>query len=143
MIGYVANIEELTDENTDFRHVLYSGIKLQLVLMSLEPGTEIGGEIHADTDQFFRIEEGKGIVVIDGMTHKVKAGDGIVVPAGAHHNVICTGHEALKLYTVYGPPHHQDRLVQKTKAEADASDEGFLGTATEQAAEVVRVSAQK
>jgi mannose-6-phosphate isomerase-like protein (cupin superfamily) len=142
MIGYVANIEELTDENTNFRRVLYSGRKLQLVLMSLEPGTEIGGEIHADTDQFFRIEEGKGIVVIDGVTHKVKAGDGIVVPAGAHHNVICTGHKALKLYTLYGPPHHEDQLVQKTKAEADASDEGFLGTATEQAAEVVRVSAQ-
>lgn len=143
MIGYVANIEELTDENTDFRHVLYSGTKLQLVLMSLEPGTEIGGEIHADTDQFFRIEEGKGMVVIDGVTHKVKAGDGIVVPAGAHHNVICTGHEALKLYTLYGPPHHQDQLVQKTKADADASDEVFSGVATEQAAEVVRVTAQK
>jgi mannose-6-phosphate isomerase-like protein (cupin superfamily) len=111
--------------------------------MSLEPGTEIGGEIHADTDQFFRIEEGKGMVVIDGVTHKVKAGDGIVVPAGAHHNVICTGHEALKLYTVYGPPHHQDQLVQKTKAEADTSDEVFSGVATEQAAEVVRVKAQQ
>ncbi len=142
MIGYVGNIEELTDENTDFRRVLYSGTKLQLVLMSLEHGTEIGGEIHADTDQFFRIEEGKGMVVIDGVTHKVKAGDGIVVPAGAHHNVICTGHKALKLYTLYGPPHHEDQLVQKTKAEANASDEGFSGAATEQAAKVVRVSAQ-
>lgn len=139
MIGYVANIEELTDENTDFRRVLYSGTKLQLVLMSLEPGTEIGGEIHADTDQFFRIEEGKGMVVIDGVTHKVKAGDGIVVPAGAHHNVICTGHDALKLYTIYGPPHHRDQLVQKTKAEADATEEPFAGQASEQAAEVVRV----
>jgi oxalate decarboxylase/phosphoglucose isomerase-like protein (cupin superfamily) len=76
------------------------------------------------------------------VTHKVKAGDGIVVPAGAHHNVICTGHEALKLYTIYGPPHHEDQLVQKTKAEAYASDEVFSGEATEQAAEAVQVSAQ-
>ena len=110
--------------------------------MSLEPGTEIGGEIHADTDQFFRIEDGKGRVVIDGMPHKVGPGDGVVVPAGAHHNVICTGHEALKLYTLYGPPHHRDQLVQKTKAEADVSDEVFSGKATEHAAEVVRVSSQ-
>lgn len=139
MIGYVANIEGLTEENTDFRRVLYSGTKLQLVLMSLEPGTEIGGEIHGDTDQFFRIEEGKGRIVIDGTPHKVGPGDGVVVPAGAHHNVICTGHDPLKLYTIYGPPHHADKLVQGTKAEADASDETFSGEATEPAAEVVRV----
>lgn len=139
MIGYVGNIEELTEENTDFRRVLYSGSKLQLVLMSLAPGEEIGGEIHADTDQFFRIEDGEGRCVIDGTTHKIGPGDGIVVPAGAHHNVICTGHEALRLYTIYGPAHHQDQLVQKTKAEADASDEEFEGQATEQPAEAVRV----
>lgn len=137
--GFFGNIEELTEENTNFRHVLYSGTKLQLVLMSLEPGEEIGGEIHSDTDQFFRIEEGAGRAVIDGVTHKIGAGDGFVVPAGAHHNVICTGHEALKLYTIYGPPHHRDQLVQKAKAEADASDETFDGKATEQAVDVVRV----
>lgn len=139
MIGYVANIEDLTNENANFRRVLYSGTKLQLVLMSLEPGTEIGGEIHSDTDQFFRIEGGKGRVVIDGTTHKVGPGDGFVVPAGTHHNVICTGHQPLKLYTVYGPPHHEDQLVQKTRAQADASDETFSGKGTEQAADVVRV----
>lgn len=139
MIGYVANIEELTEENTDFRRVLYSGSKLQLVLMCVKPGEELGGEIHADTDQFFRIEDGKGMVVIDGVTHKVRAGDGVVVPAGAHHNVICAGHAALKLYTIYGPPHHRDQLVQTTKVEADASEEAFAGQASEQAAEVVRV----
>jgi mannose-6-phosphate isomerase-like protein (cupin superfamily) len=139
MIGYVANIEGLTEENTDFRRVLYSGTKLQLVLMSVKPGEELGGEIHADTDQFFRIKHGKGRVVIDGVTHKIKAGDGVVVPAGAHHNVICTGHDALKLYTIYGPPHHRDQLVQKTKAEADASKEAFAGQASEKATEVLRV----
>ena len=139
MIGYFGNIEDLTEKNTDFCRVLYSGTKLQLVLMSVAPGAELGGETHADTDQFFRIEDGKGMVVIDGVTHKVKAGDGFVVPAGAHHNVICTGHDALKLCTLYGPPHHRDQLVQKTKAETDAPDEAFDGKATEQAADVVRI----
>lgn len=139
MNGYIANIEQLTEQNTDFRRVLYTGSKLQLVLMSVEPGKELGGEIHAETDQFFRIEDGEGRILIDGVTHKIKAGDGIVVPAGAHHNVICTGHDALKLYTIYGPPHHRDQLVQKTKAEADASEEAYEGQATEQAAEAVRV----
>ena len=139
MKGYVANIEALTQENTHFRHVVYSGSKMQLVLMSVAPGEELGGEIHGDTDQFFRVEGGEGRIVIDGVTHKVKPGDGIVVPAGVHHNVICTGHDDLKLYTIYGPPHHRDQLVQKTKAEADASDEAFEGKTTEQPAEVVRV----
>ena len=97
MIGFFGNIEDLTEKNTDFRRVLYSGTKLQLVVMSVAPSTELGGEIHDDTDQFFRIESGRGMVVIDGALHKVKAGDDIVVPAGAHHNVICTGHEAMKL----------------------------------------------
>jgi mannose-6-phosphate isomerase-like protein (cupin superfamily) len=139
VIGFFGNIEEMTEENTNFRRVLYSGTKLQLVLMSLEPREEIGGEIHDNTDQFFRVEDGEGRFVIDGKTHKIGPGDGVVVPAGAHHNVICTGHEPLKLYTIYGPAHHQDQLVQKTKSEADASDEAFQGEATEQAAEVVRI----
>lgn len=138
MIGYIGNIEKLTEENSNFRHVLYTGTKLQLVLMSIEPGKEIGGEIHTDTDQFFRIESGQGRLLIDSKTHKIKAGDGIVVPAGAHHNLICTGHEPLKIYTIYGPPHHEDQLIQKTKAEADASAETFEGHATEKADDVVR-----
>ncbi|MCM2561697.1 cupin domain-containing protein [Lutimaribacter sp. EGI FJ00015] len=139
MKGYVADIETLTDENTDFRHVLYSGTKLQLVVMSITPGQEIGGEIHANTDQFFRVEAGKGRIVIDGTCHKIKAGDGIVVPAGTHHNVICTGHDTLKLYTIYGPPHHRDQLVQATGADAVASDQAFDGKASERAAKAVQV----
>jgi mannose-6-phosphate isomerase-like protein (cupin superfamily) len=138
MKGYFGKIEELTEGNTDFRRVLYSGSRLQLVLMSIQPGEELGGEIHSDTDQFFRIEKGKGMVVLDGVAHKVAEGDTIVVPAGAHHNVICTGHDALKLYTIYGPSHHRDQLVQKTKAEADASEEAFDGHGSEQPAEVLR-----
>jgi len=139
MNGYIANIEDQTKKNPDFRHVVYSGTHLQLVLMSVAPGEELGGEIHADTDRFFRIESGKGRVVIDGTPHKIVAGDGLVVPAGAHHNVLCTGHEPLKLYTIYGPPHHRDQLLQKTKAESDASDEKFEGEATEHAADAVRI----
>lgn len=128
MIGYVGNIEEVSQENTDFRRVLYSGSKLQLIVMSIAPGEELGGESHPDTDQFFRIEQGKGRIVIDGVPHKIKSVDGIVVPAGTHHNLICTGHDPLRISTVYGPPQHRDQLVQKTKTEAVASDEAFQGT---------------
>jgi len=108
MIGYVANIAETAKANTDFRRVLYSGSKLQLVVMSVAPGEDLDGEIHAEADRFFCIEQGKGRIVIDGVTHKVKPGDRALVPAGAYHNLFCTGHEPLKIYTIYGRPHHRD-----------------------------------
>lgn len=139
MKGYVDNIATRTDENTDYRRVVYSGSKLQLVLMALAPGEEIGGKIHTETDRFFRIESGRGRVVIDGVTHKIQSGDCVVVPGGVHHNLICTGHETLKFYTIYGPPHHRDQLVHATRADADASKEGFDGTATEHEAPPVLV----
>ncbi|WP_418251439.1 cupin domain-containing protein [Granulosicoccus antarcticus] len=82
---------------------------------------------------------GDAIFRIDSKTHKAKAGSGIVVPAGTHHNVICTGHHALKLYTICGPPHHRDQLIQKTEVEAEASEEAFEGQTTEPRAEVVRL----
>jgi mannose-6-phosphate isomerase-like protein (cupin superfamily) len=107
--------------------------------MSLVPGEEIGGEIHADTDQFFRIEEGKGLIVIDGVIHKIISGDCAVVPAGAHHNLICAGRDALKIYTIYGPSHHRDQLIQKTNAEANAGDEGFEGLPTEPSPPIVQI----
>jgi mannose-6-phosphate isomerase-like protein (cupin superfamily) len=128
MKGFVADIEELTEANTDFRHVLYTGSNLQLVLMSLKAGQDIGAETHGAHDQFFRIEEGKGQIVIDGVTHKVKSGDGIVVPAGALHNLINTGDKPMKVYTIYGPPNHRDQLEQKTKSEVAA--EHFDGRVT-------------
>lgn len=131
MKGYISNIEDLTKENADYRHVLYSGKHLQLVVMSILPGEEIGSETHSDTDQFFRIEHGNGRIVVDGVTHKVKSGDAAVVPAGAHHNLVCTGHEPLRIYTIYGPPHHLDKLKQATKAVADESSEAFDGVSTE------------
>ena len=99
--------------------------------MALKPGEEIGEETHADRDQFFRVEEGKGEVYIDGTKKKIKSDDAILVPAGARHNVINTGDKVLKLYTIYGPPEHKDGLVRKTKAEAEASMEHFDGKTTE------------
>lgn len=131
MLGYVADIETLTEENTDFRRVLYSGPNLQLVLMSLLPGEEIGAETHASTDQFFRIETGTGQIEIDGLARTVESGACIIVPAGARHNLICTGSQRMRIYTIYSPPHHQDLLVQTTKAEADALHESFGGIPTE------------
>lgn len=131
MEGFVANIEEMTEGNSDFRRVLYTGKHLQLVLMALAPGEEIGEEVHDDHDQFFRFEQGSGVVVIDGRQRQVKADDAVIVPAGARHNVINTGAGPLKLYTIYGPPDHRDGIVRATKAEAEASEEHFDGVTTE------------
>ncbi|MDP3342278.1 cupin domain-containing protein [Frigidibacter sp.] len=131
MKGYLADIVHLTEANTDFRNVLYTGQHLQLVLMTLTPGEDIGTETHATHDQFFRIETGKGTVVIDGVTREFKEGDGIVVPAGAVHNLTNTGDEPLRLYTIYGPPNHIDALVQATKSQAEASHEVFDGVTSE------------
>ena len=131
MKGFVADIEELTEENSDFRRVLYTGKNLQLVLMAIQPGDEIGEEVHDDRDQFFRVEEGEGEVRIDGKVSKVEGDDAIVVPAGARHNIVNTGDEPLRIYTIYAPPEHRDGTVHKTKADADASDEHFDGKTTE------------
>jgi len=131
--GYNDNIETLTVDNGDFRRVLYTGKHLQLVLMTLQPGEEIGSEVHDDRDQFFRFEEGEGVVDIDGAENRVGDGSGVVVPAGARHNVRNTGDGPLKLYTLYGPPEHKDGATQATKAEADARhhDEEWDGATTE------------
>lgn len=134
MKGFVDNIETLTEANKDFRRVLYTGKHLQLVLMTLAAGEEIGEETHPDHDQFFRVETGKGEVVIDGTAHKLKSGSGVVVPAGAKHNVRNTGWKKLRLYTLYGPAHHKDGVVHPTKAAAEASDEEFDGVTTEKKA---------
>ncbi len=120
MKGYCDDIEKQTTGNNDFRRVLYTGKNLQLVLMTLQPGDEIGSEVHEDRDQFFRFEKGEGVVVIDGKENPVEDGIGVIVPAGARHNVINRGSAPLKLYTLYGPPEHKDGVVQSTKAEADA-----------------------
>lgn len=131
MKGFIADIEDLTTSNTDFRRVLHTGKFLQLVLMTLQPGEEIGEEVHEDHDQFFRIESGSGEVLIDGVRTPIKDDDAVIVPAGARHNVTNTGDQPLTLYTLYGPPDHREGVVHRTKAEADAAEEHFDGTTTE------------
>ena len=132
MRGYNDNIEKLTVDNSNFRQVLYTGKHTQLVLMSLAPGEEIGQEVHAENDQFFRFEAGQGRVVIDDNQYDVSDGSAVIVPAGASHNVINTSDsESLKLYTLYSPSHHKDGIVRATKAEAEANDEEFDGVTTE------------
>jgi mannose-6-phosphate isomerase-like protein (cupin superfamily) len=129
--GYCDNIEQRTVENDDFRRVLYTGGHLQLVLMTLQPDEEIGAEVHPDRDQFFRFEEGEGAVDIDDNSYDVGDGSGVIVPSGARHNVRNTGNGPLKLYTLYGPPEHVDRLVEATKADALATHEEWDGKTTE------------
>lgn len=131
MKGFVGDIEELTEENSDFRRVLYTGKNLQLVLMTIEPGGEIGEEVHHDRDQFFRIEKGKGEVVIDGTRSKIKSDAAMIVPAGSRHNILNTGDKPLRLYTLYAPPEHRDGTVHVTRADAKASKEHFDGKTTE------------
>ena len=131
MKGYVSNIEEQTIANDNFRQVLYTGPNSQLVLMSLLPGEEIGMEVHT-LDQFIRVEKGTGMAILDGVEHQLADGSAIVVPAGANHNIINTSEtEDLKLYTIYSPAEHQDGVVFKTKAEAEAAEEHFDGKTTE------------
>ena len=131
MKGFVDDIEDRTEKNSDFRRVLYTGKQMQLVLMALRPGEEIGEEIHPDRDQFFRVEKGTGEVWIDGHKTRIKRDVAIVVPAGARHNIKNTGSEALKLYTLYAPPEHVDGTVHVTRAAAQASPEHFDGRTTE------------
>ncbi len=130
MKGYLQDLEHIATKNTDFRRVLYTTKQSQLVLMALTPGEDIGAEDHK-SDQFFRVEEGSGTAVIDNVTTEIRAGSGVVVPAGAKHNIINTGTAPMKLYTIYSPPNHRDGVVHHTRAEAEADKEHFDGTTTE------------
>jgi mannose-6-phosphate isomerase-like protein (cupin superfamily) len=120
--GFVANIEKLTEDNDDFRRVLYTSKELQLVVMSVAPGQHVGLEKH-DVDQFFRIEDGTGEVVVEGRRTPVGPGSAIVIPANTRHDIINTGKDGLKIYTIYAPPKHRQGVVQHTKAEADREPE--------------------
>ena len=133
MKGYVDNIERATVENEDFRRVLYTGRNLQLVLMTLPPGCDIGEEVHEDRDQFFSIEQGEGEIRIDGVANRVEDDFAVIVPAGARHNVVNTGGRPLRLYTLYAPPEHRDGVVHKTKdqAERDHANDHWDGEASE------------
>ncbi len=130
MKGYVQDIESIATRNEEFRKVLYTARHCQLVLMALKPKEEIGAEVHK-LDQFFRVEQGSGEAVLDGVSTAIHAGYAVVVPAGARHNIINTGTEPLKLYTIYSPPNHRDGVVHHTRADADADTEHFDGKTSE------------
>lgn len=130
MKGFVKNIEDIAIKNADFRQVLYTARNCQLVVMALKPGEEIGMELH-HLDQFFRVEEGTGEAVLDGVHTKIKAGFAVLVPAGTNHNFINTGKAPLKLYTLYAPPNHKDGTVHHTRADAEKDNEHFDGKTTE------------
>ncbi|MDQ5954627.1 MAG: hypothetical protein QG583_555 [Patescibacteria group bacterium] len=129
--GYKGNIEKLTEENNNFRHVLYTGEHSQLVLMTLQKGEEIGEETHTENDQFFRFENGMGKVIINETTYEVGAGDAVIIPVGAKHNIINIGENPLKLYTIYAPAHHKDGVIRSTKKEAENDSPEFDGITTE------------
>jgi mannose-6-phosphate isomerase-like protein (cupin superfamily) len=124
MIGYVGHIEKETLENGYFRRVVFTGKHAQLVVMCLQPGEDIGNEVHPAVDQFFRIEQGEAKFVFNGKEeHQVRDADAVVVPAGTYHNVINTSKTAtLKLYTIYSPPNHPAGTVHKTRADAVAAE---------------------
>jgi len=132
MKGFSSNIEKDALKNENFRKVLYTGKHLQLVLMSLKPGEDIGEETHPNIDQFFRFESGKGKCIINGNEYKVENGDVIVVPAGSKHNVINTdATKELKMYTIYGSPNHKDGIINATKKDSEKNDVKFDGKTTE------------
>jgi mannose-6-phosphate isomerase-like protein (cupin superfamily) len=130
MKGFVQNIEDLAVKNEEFRRVLYTAKHCQLVVMALEPKEEIGAEVHK-LDQFFRVEEGAGEVVLDGVRSSIREGFAIIVPAGMNHNIINTGNVPLKLYTLYAPPHHRDGVIHHSRDDAEADNEHFDGKTTE------------
>lgn len=128
MNGYILNIEAETLENEDYRRVLYTAKNSQLVLMCIKPGDEIGEEVH-HLDQFIRVESGKAVVILDGVTHDLPEDYAVIIPAGTQHNIINTGDVDLKLYTIYSPPEHKDGVIEHTKA--DEVEEHFDGKTTE------------
>src|SRR5512143_2465147 len=130
MKGFVKNIESITVKNEDFRQVLYTAKHCQLVVMALKPKEEIGLEVH-QLDQFFRVEEGTGEAILDGVHTAISAGFAVLVPAGANHNIINTGSVPMKLYTLYAPPNHRDGVAHHTRAAAEADHEHFDGKTTE------------
>jgi len=130
MKGFIVNIEKETLENTDYRRVLYTSRYSQLVVMNIEPGDEIGNEIHG-LDQFIRIEEGQAKVILNNSDeYELKDDDAIVIPASTWHNVINTGDKPLKLYTIYSPPEHENGTIHSTKA--DEKEEHFNGKTSEE-----------
>ena len=130
MNGFVKDIEDLSVKNDDFRNVVYTAKHCQLVVMSLNSNEDIGEEVHK-LDQFFRVEQGAGEAVLDGVRTAIRAGFAILVPAGTKHNIINTGSVPLKLYTIYAPPNHRDGVVHHTREDAESDKEHFDGRTSE------------
>lgn len=130
MKGFITDIEKETLENENFRKVLYTASYMQLVVMSIPAGEDIGEEVHGQ-DQFIRVEQGSGKAILDGVEHDLRDDTATVIPAGTKHNIVNTGEGALKLYSIYATPHHEDGTVHKTKADAEHDHEEFLGDTTE------------
>jgi mannose-6-phosphate isomerase-like protein (cupin superfamily) len=130
MKGFIQNIEKIAITNQDFRQVLYTAKNCQLVVMSLKSKEEIGMEVHK-LDQFFRVEEGNGEAILNGVHTAISTGFAVLVPAGTNHNIINTGEGPLKLYTLYAPPNHRDGVVHRTRADAEADQEEFDGKTSE------------
>lgn len=128
MKGYIVHLEEETKSNNDYRRVLYTTQGMQLVLMSLAPGIEIGEEVH-DLDQFIRVDEGSAMAILDGERHELRDGDAVIIPRGVRHNIINEGGTDVKLYSLYSPPEHKDKLVQATKN--DEREEHWDGAVSE------------
>jgi mannose-6-phosphate isomerase-like protein (cupin superfamily) len=126
-MSYIKNIALLTEQNTAFRTVLYTGEKTQLVLMDIPPAEEIGEELHPHVEQILFVQSGYAKVILDGKETDAAAGDVVIVTPGVKHNVINSGINPLKIYTVYAPANHIDGRVHQTKAdaEADTEDEAF------------------
>ncbi len=129
MKGFIANIEQLSLDNENFRKVLYTDSRVQLVVMALKAGEDIGEEVH-QLDQFIRVEDGVGVSILDGESHPFVAGMAVIIPQGVRHNIINTGEVPMKLYTLYAPPNHKDGTVHATKEEAEVSEEHFDGEVT-------------
>ena len=130
MKGFVKNIEGFATHNEEFRKVLYTATNCQLVLMALKPQEEIGAEVHK-LDQFFRVEQGSGEADLDGVRTPISTGFAVLIPAGTRHNIVNTGNEPMKLYTLYAPPNHRDGVVHHTRADAEADKEHFDGGTSE------------
>jgi len=130
MKGFVKNIEGMATHNEEFRKVLYTATNCQLVLMALKPQEEIGAEVHK-LDQFFRVEQGSGEADLDGVRTAISTGFAVLIPAGTRHNIVNTGNESMKLYTLYAPPNHRDGVVHHTRADAEADKEHFDGRTSE------------
>jgi mannose-6-phosphate isomerase-like protein (cupin superfamily) len=123
MSGYITNIERDTLANEDFRRVLFTGPNMQLVLMTLRPGEDIGLETHDDHDQFIRIEAGTGVARLSGEETRLEDGSIVVIPAGVEHNIMNTSQqESLRLYTLYSPPEHEDGTVHRTRKDATLTE---------------------